>query len=87
MTYESQKAKASFIPAKARKSSKGLYYLILTPVKNRFPTQLKSKKVEISKEKMSQMIVKEKLSERAVMKENGLGQVYLQERRMTPKGT
>jgi len=38
-----------------------------------FPTQLKRKKVKISKEKTSQMIVKEKLSERAVMKENGLG--------------
>ena len=38
-----------------------------------FLTQLKSKKVEISKEKMSQMIVKEKLSERAVMKERRLG--------------
>jgi len=33
------------------------------------------------------MIIKEKLSERAAMKENGLGLVYLQERRMTPKGT
>jgi len=33
------------------------------------------------------MIVKEKLSERAVVKENGLGPVYLQERRMTPKRT
>jgi len=33
------------------------------------------------------MIVKEKLSNRAVMKENGLGWVYLQERRITPKGT
>ena len=38
-----------------------------------FPTQLKSKKVDISKEKTSQMIVKEKLSKRAVVKENGLG--------------
>ena len=38
-----------------------------------FPTRLKSKKVEIGKEKMSQLIVKEKLSERAVVKENGLG--------------
>ena len=37
-----------------------------------FLTQIKSKKVEISKGKMSQMIVKEKLSERAVMKENRL---------------
>ena len=52
-----------------------------------FLTQLKSKKVKIGEEKTSQMIVKEKLSERAVMKENGLGQVYLQERRITPKGT
>jgi len=33
------------------------------------------------------MIIMEKLSDGAVMKENGLGQVYLQERRMTPKGT
>jgi len=31
------------------------------------------------------MIIKERLSERAVMKENGLRQVYLQERRITPK--
>jgi len=38
-----------------------------------FPTRLKSKKVEISKEKTSQMIVKEKLSERAVLKERRLG--------------
>jgi len=33
------------------------------------------------------MIVKERLSKRAVMKENGLGQVCLQQRRLTPKGT
>ena len=38
-----------------------------------FLTRLKSKKVEIGKEKTSRMIVKEKLSERAVVKENGLG--------------
>ena len=38
-----------------------------------FLTQLKSKKVKISKEKMSQMIIKEKLSDRAVMKERRLG--------------
>ena len=38
-----------------------------------FPTRLKSKKVKIGKEKMSQMIVKEKLSERAVVKEDRLG--------------
>jgi len=52
-----------------------------------FLTQLKSKKLEIGEENMSQMIVKEKLSERAVVKENGLRQMYLQERRITPKGT
>ena len=52
-----------------------------------FPTQLKSKKVEIGKEKTSQMIVKEKLSKRAVMNEDGPRQVHLQERRLTPKGT
>src|SRR5882724_5743958 len=52
-----------------------------------FPTRLKSKKVEIGKEKMSQMIVKEKLSKRAVVKEDGLRWVYLQERRLTPIGT
>jgi len=33
------------------------------------------------------MIIKEKLSERAVVKEDGLRQVHLQERRLTPKGT
>jgi len=32
-------------------------------------------------------VKKEKLSERAVVKETGLGRVYLQGRRMTPKGT
>jgi len=42
------------------------------------PIRLKSKEVEIGNEKISQMIVKEKLSERAVVKENGLGRVYLQ---------
>jgi len=52
-----------------------------------FPTRLKCKKVGIIKGKTSQMIVKEKLSERAVMKEDRLGRVCLQERRLTPKGT
>jgi len=33
------------------------------------------------------MIFKEKLSKRAVVEEDGLGQVDLQERRLTPKGT
>jgi len=52
-----------------------------------FLIQLKSKKVKISEEKMSQMLIKEKLSERAVVKENGLRRVYLQEGRITPNGT
>ena len=51
------------------------------------PTRLKSKKVEIGKEKMSQMIVEEKLSERTVVKERRLVQVFPQERRKTPIGT
>jgi len=50
-----------------------------------FLTRLKSKKVKIGKEKTSRMIVKEKLSERAVVKENGLRRVYLQERRITQR--
>jgi len=33
------------------------------------------------------MIIKENLLKRAVVKEDGLGQVHLQERRLTPKGT
>jgi len=33
------------------------------------------------------VIVREKLSKRAVVKEDGLGWVYLQERRLTPIGT
>ena len=37
-----------------------------------FPTRLKSKKVKIGKEKTSRIIVKEKLSERAVVKERRL---------------
>jgi len=49
-----------------------------------FPTRLKCNKVRINKEKTSRMIVREKLSKRAVVKEDGLGQVYLQERRLTP---
>ena len=52
-----------------------------------FPTQLKCNKVGINKEKTLRVIVREKLSERAVVKEDGLGQVCLQERRLTPIGT
>src|SRR5882724_5457534 len=50
-----------------------------------FLTRIKSKKVEIGKERTSKMIVKGKLSERAVMKENGLRQVYLQEKNNTKR--
>jgi len=53
------------------------------PVKMGFPTRLKCKKFRINKEKMSRVIVREKLSKRAVVKEDGLGRVYLQERRLT----
>jgi len=49
-----------------------------------FPTRLKCNKVGIDKEKMSRVIVREKLSKRAVVKEDGLRQVYLQDRRLTP---
>src|SRR5882724_1507801 len=52
-----------------------------------FLTRLKSNKVGISKGKTSRVIVREKLSKRAVMKEDGLGRMYLQERRLTPIGT
>jgi len=52
-----------------------------------FPTRLKGNKVRIGKGKTSRVIVREKLSKRAVMKEDGLGRMYLQERRLTPIGT
>jgi len=39
------------------------------------------------RKKTSQMIIKERLSKRAVMKENGLGQVCFQQRRLTPNET
>src|SRR5882724_8989955 len=52
-----------------------------------FPTRLKSNKVGIDKGKTSRVIVREKLSKRAVVKEDGLGRMYLQERRLTPIGT
>src|SRR5882724_9298897 len=52
-----------------------------------FLNRLKCKKVGIDKEKTSRVIVREKLSKRAVVKEVGLGWVYLQERRLTPIGT
>ena len=52
-----------------------------------FLTRLKGNKVGINKGKTSRVIVREKLSKRAVVKEDGLGRVYLQERRLTPIGT
>jgi len=56
-------------------------------VKNRFsnPTKL-----QIGQDQYRKDITKDhqgRLSKRAVMKENGLGQVCLQQRRLTPKGT
>ena len=52
-----------------------------------FPTLLKSNKVGIDKGKTLRVIIREKLSNRAVVKEDGLGRMYLQERRLTPIGT
>jgi len=52
-----------------------------------FLTQLKCKKVRINREKTSQMSIRRRLSERAVMKENKLVQVCLQQRRLTPNET
>jgi len=51
-----------------------------------FPFQSKSKKVRIDREMTSRMTVREKLSRRAVVKEQRLGQVCLQQRRQSPKG-
>ena len=56
-------------------------------VKNGFSTRLKGNKVGNDKRKTSRVIVREKLSKRAVVKEDGLGWVYLRERRLTPIGT
>jgi len=42
-----------------------------------FSTRLKCNKVGIDKEKTSRVIVREKLSKRAVVKEDGLRRVYL----------
>jgi len=52
-----------------------------------FPTRLKGNRVGIGKRKTSRVIVREKLSKRAVVKEDGLGRVYLHEKRLTPIGT
>ena len=58
-------------------SSSHIYLLRACLSRMGFPIQLKSKEVKISKEKTSQMIVKEKLSERAVMKERRLDGCFL----------
>ena len=52
-------------------------------VRNGFPTQLKSKEVEVEQEITGKETVKEKLSSRAVMKKQGLGDVCLHKRRTT----
>ena len=52
----------------ARVSSQVMVMMGVEDVQSRmgFPTQLKSKKVKISKEKTSQMIIKGKLSQRGL---------------------
>src|SRR5882672_5340970 len=52
-------------------------------VRNRFPTRLKSKEVEVEQEITGKETVKAKLSSRAVVKEQGLGDVCLHKRRNT----
>src|SRR5882672_5649960 len=52
-------------------------------VRNRFPTRLKSKEVEVEQEIMGKETVNAKLSSRAVVKEQGLGDVCLHKRRAT----
>jgi len=47
-------------------------------------TQLKSNKVGIDREMMSRVTSGEKLSRRAVVKEQRIGQVCLQQRRQSP---
>ena len=47
-----------------------------------FLTRLKCKKVRIDREKTSQMSIRRRLSERAVVKEKKLGWVCLQQRRL-----
>jgi len=49
-----------------------------------FPTRLKCNKGQDRQRKDVEGDHQEKLSERAVMKEDGLRWVYLQERRLTP---
>ena len=52
-------------------------------VKNGFPTQLNGKRVEAKQRVMGNETVKVKLLSRAVMKEQGLGDVCLHKRRCT----
>src|SRR5712664_2639072 len=52
-------------------------------VRNGFPTRLKSKEVDVEQEIMGKETVNAKLSSRAVVKEQGLGDVCLHKRRTT----
>jgi len=56
-------------------------------VKNGFSDLTKEQVGQDQQGKTSQMIIKENLSKKVVMKENGLGWVFLQERQITLKGT
>src|SRR5882672_11992132 len=56
-------------------------------VRNGFPTRLKSKEVEVEQEITGKVTVKVKLSSRAVVKEQGLGDMCLHKRRCTQIGT
>ena len=52
-------------------------------VRNGFPTRLKSKEVDVKQKIMGKETVNAKLSSRAVVKEQGLGDVCLHKRRAT----
>jgi len=56
-------------------------------VKNGFPTRLNGKEVEVEQKITGKETIKVKLSSRAVMKEQGLGDVCLHKRRCTQIGT
>ena len=53
------------------------------PVKNGFPTRLNGKMIGVEQKIMGKETVKVKLSSRAVVKEQGLGDVCLHKRRCT----
>src|SRR5882672_3369619 len=60
-----------------------LTLLIMSTVRNGFPTRLKSKEVDVEQEITGKETVNAKLSSRAVVKEQGLGDVCLHKRRAT----